>query len=115
MGNSNSVCSLAHAAGGVGGGGVGGGGWGEKGRRGRGGGGAQGGRGRGFFLVSFGKWWEGVLTSPITHTLQKDTTPSSWRQRERAQKGNGGETEDTTTGDKTQGNTGVRYWRETCV
>ncbi len=42
------------------------------------------------FFVSFSKWWEGVLTSPIAHTLQKDTTPSSWRQRERAQKGNGG-------------------------
>lgn len=29
--------------------------------------------------------------SPIAHTLQKETTPSSWRQRERAQEGNGGE------------------------
>lgn len=26
----------------------------------------------------------------LTHTLQKDTTPSSWRQRERAQEGNKG-------------------------
>lgn len=51
--------------------------------------GRHGGEGACFF-VSFGKWWEGVLTSPIAHTLQKDTTPSSWRQRERAQKGNGG-------------------------
>lgn len=93
MGNSNSVCSLAHAAGGVGGGWVGVGevGWGEKRRSVRGGGEARGGGGGVlFFFVSFGKWWEGVLTSPMTHTLQKDTTPSSWRQRERAQKGNGG-------------------------
>lgn len=36
----------------------------------------------------------------FAHTLQKDTTPSSWRQTERVQKGNGdggGRTEDTTT------------------
>lgn len=48
------------------------------------------------FFVSFSKWWEGVLTSPKSHTLQKYTTPSSWRQREKAQKRNGWETEDTT-------------------
>lgn len=35
------------------------------------------------FGISFSKWWEGLLTSPSAHTLQKDTTPSSWRQRER--------------------------------
>lgn len=52
MGNSNSVCSLAHAAGGVGGGWVGVGevGWGEKRRSVRGGGEARGGRGRAFFF-----------------------------------------------------------------
>lgn len=47
------------------------------------------------FFVSFSKWWEGVLTSPKSHTLQKDTTPSSWRQREH-RKEMGGGTEDTT-------------------
>lgn len=76
MGNSDSVCSVAHAAGramGVG--------WGEKHRSMRGGREA---RGEGAcFFVSFSKWWEGVLTSPKSHTLQKDTTPSSWGQRER--------------------------------
>lgn len=34
------------------------------------------------FVVSFSKSREGVLMSPLTHTLQKDTTPSSWRQKE---------------------------------
>lgn len=35
----------------------------------------------------------------FAHTLQKDTTPSSWRRTERVQEGNrdGGRTEDTTT------------------
>lgn len=42
------------------------------------------------FDISFGKWWEGLLTSPSAHTLQKETTPSSWTQRERAQEGNKG-------------------------
>lgn len=52
MGNSNSVCSLAHAAGGVGGGWVGVGevGWGEKRRSVRGGGEARGGEGACFFF-----------------------------------------------------------------
>lgn len=34
-------------------------------------------RGRACFFGSFSKWWEGMLKSPIAHTLQKDTTPSS--------------------------------------
>lgn len=67
------------------------------------------------FDISVGKWWKGLLTSPSAHTLQKDTTPSSWRQRERAQEGNKGETESKTTGDKTQAKTGVRYCRDTCI
>lgn len=41
------------------------------------------------FDISFGKWWEGLLTSPSKHTLQKDTTPSSWRHRERKRESTG--------------------------
>lgn len=45
-------------------------------------GGGGGGVGGACFDISFGKWWKELLTSPSAHTLQKDTTPSSWRQRE---------------------------------
>lgn len=43
-----------------------------------------------------------LLTSPNSHTLQKDTTPSSWRQRESTERKQGG-TERGATGDKNAG------------
>lgn len=108
MGNSDSICSVAHAVLGGGFGSVG-----EK--RGRGGGGS---------LVSFDKWWErgGVLMSPIAHTPYRRTQPPPPGDREREHRkemGEGGGVKNRRhnhVGDKTQGKTGVRYWRrETCV
>lgn len=55
-----------------------------------------------------------LLTSPNAHTLQKDTTPSSWRQRESTERKQGG-TERGRQETKTQGKTGVRYCRNSCI
>ena len=93
-------------------------GWGEKRRSVRGGGETRGGgRGRAFFFFSYhsvngGKGcWRVLLHTPYRRT---QPPPPGDREREH-RKETEGEKEDTTTGDKTQGNTGVRYWRETCV
>lgn len=112
MGNSDSVCSVAHAAGGVSGVGEGA-GWEAQER-----GGWRGARGGGegvlltYRSVNGGKE---LLTSPNAHTLQKDTTPSSWRQRESTERKQGGTERGGRQETKTQGETGVRYCRNTCI
>lgn len=48
-----------------------------------------------------------MLTSPKSHTLQKDTTPSSWRQRESTKRNGEGDRRHNEE-DKTQDKTGVK-------
>lgn len=90
--------------------------WGEK--RVRCGGEEQVGGGRGgafcYHLVNGGKG--GVDGSYCTHLTEGHNPLLLETERESTKKEMGGKTEDTTTGDKTQGETGVRYWRrETCL
>lgn len=108
MGNSDSVCSVAHAAGGVGA--VE---WGEKHRSVRGGREARG-RGRAFsyHLVNGGKGCWRVLN----HTPYRRTQPPPPGDRERRsteRKWGGSRRHDE--GDKTQSKTGVRHSRQTCM